>query len=530
MKKMTVMENIIFAIRRIAASKTAMIISGTACAVPFVFESMFWLSWIMYIPIAVMFFDGSMNASAKAGRVFLFGYAYYFTGYLWISELYPLDFVGIGKFHSVLIIILALTAIPAIHAGMLVLSFVVCDFSAGKNKNWLKLIVFPCVFVFCEYLQSVGPLAFSWCRVSVAQTGCIAIVQSVSLVGSYFITYLVLLVNGFIAYGLLDKNMRKILLISAASLFLINFAFGVLRIAVMEQKTQNAQKFTAIALQGNIPSSEKWEGDSRDALNLYMNLAKSAVLSAKEENMPENTLILIPETALPFILRENGLTAQTISDFAKENDICFAAGAFSDMGESSGNSVYMFTPDGKMSEPYTKRHLVPFGEYLPYRSFFETFLPALAQMNVLSQDIYKATEASVFDIPFAKAGAVICYESIFPELCRETVGKGAQILLVSTNDSWFGDSGALRHHLANARLRAIENGVSVIRAANTGISALITPDGKAVKTLGANRRGFIKAQLPLKTTTTLYSLIGDVWLYLCVVIVMVSIYKKKKSV
>lgn len=529
MKKQTVMENIRFTIRRLATSKTAMIISGTACAVPFVFESMFLLTWIMYIPVAMMFFDESMRTASKAGRIFLFGYAYYLIGYSWISELYPLDFVGFDKLQSLFIIILALTVIPSIHSGMLVLSFCVCDYAAKKKDDLIKLVVFPCVFVICEYLQTLGALAFPWCRVPVAQTGCIALVQSASIFGSYFITYLALFVNGLCAYALLNKKTRKALLLLAAGLFLANFMFGAIRVSVMEKHMESAEKFTAIALQGNIPSGEKWDGDTRDMLNMYMNLAELSVQSAKNDKMSENMLLLIPETAFPYTLREGGKTANTISDFAKENGVCFAAGAFSDMGENSGNSVYMFTPDGKMSEPYTKRHLVPFGEYLPYRPFFETFLPSLAKMNILSSDIYRATDVYVFDIPFAKVGAVICYESIFPSLFRESVNDGAQIMLVSTNDSWFGKSGALRHHLSNAILRAVENGVPVIRAANTGISALITPVGEVIETLGINQRGFIIAQLPLKQTTTLYSVIGEVWLYLCGVIVIISAIKKKKS-
>ena len=234
----------------------------------------------------------------------------------------------------------------------------------------------------------------------------------------------------------------------------------------------------------------------------------------------------MPETAFPFTLREDSKYAKALSEFTANNGVYLAAGAFSDESVGSGNGVFMFSHEGKMSKPYLKQKLVPFGEFLPYRSFFETFVPVLAEINILSEDVVAGTKNVIFETYAGNVGTLICYESIFPEICRKSVNDGAEIIIVSTNDSWFGSSGALRHHLAASSLRAIENNVPVIRSANTGISALIRPDGNVIKMLGANKTGFVCSELPVGSGETLYSKVGDVWLYACKLYVLCGLILK----
>lgn len=310
-------------------------------------------------------------------------------------------------------------------------------------------------------------------------------------------------------------------------LLLLNLAFGQARLAYMDKKLDEADVFTGIALQGNVPSSAKWSLSNKETAERYLILAKEAVNAADKNAFGGERIIVMPETAFPFTLRDNSKYAKALSEFTANNGVYLAAGAFSDEAEGSGNGVFMFSPDGKMSKPYLKQKLVPFGEFLPYRSFFETFVPVLAEINILSEDVVAGSEASVFETASGGVGAIICYESIFPEICRKSVNDGADIIIVSTNDSWFGSSGALRHHLAASSLRAIENFVPVIRSANTGISALIRPDGKVVEMLGANKTGFVCSELPKGIGETLYSKVGDVWLYACMLYVVGCLILKR---
>lgn len=503
---------------RFAFTKTASILSGIACAVPFIFENAFLLSFIMYVPIFFLFFMAEkLKESGKKLyiRVFLYGFFFYATGYIWLAELYPLDFAGFTKPEALGVIVFALTAIPAIHSLLLTVSFAVCRMCTKESADAFKIAVFPCIFVFNEFLQTLGPLAFPWCRVSIAQSNFLPFIQSASLLGSYFITYIVLLINAFIGYAFVNKAFAKKSLTLAISVFVLNTAFGVIRLAAFDRSTE---KITAVSLQGNLSSSAKWSGSTDDMAKLYLDLADEALMEAKENGYAGKTVMLMPETALPVVVTEVSKYGRMFSQFSDENDVILAVGAFSVIDENSANSVFVFDESGKVSEPYMKRTLVPFGEYMPYRDLFCAIVPSLAEINMLSSDLYAGTDTEIFDTSAGSLGAVICYESVFPSLCRDSVCDGAEILLVATNDSWFGKSGALRHHLAASRIRAIENNVPVIRAANTGISALINPDGSFEKTLGADVRGYIAAELYTGKGKTLYTHIGDVILLVCLAI------------
>lgn len=512
-----IMKNVFFVIQRILALKKAMIISGIVCAIPFVFENLYLVSWFMYIPCALCFFDESMSNKKATTRAFLFGFGYYFLGYSWLFELYPLDFAGFTNAQSILIIIIALTLVPAIHSGIFALCFGVLRAVFVKRNAVLKIIAFPCVIVFTEFLQSIGPLAFPWCRVSVAQGANLAILQITSLFGSYFIAYIVLLVNTLLVFAIKNKKSRKRLVILAVCVFLVNYIFGSVRLSVLSDKLETTEKITAVALQGNISSKDKWGKSATETVELYMGLAEKGMKEIEDKQYKGEVIFVIPETAFPFTLKENSKTAQKVKAFCEENDVSFAVGAFSDEEQGSANSVFVFTPDGEISEPYKKQILVPFGEYLPYRPVFETFLPVLTEINMLSEDVVAGKESIVTATPAGRVGTLICYESIFPPLCRQSVINGAEVILISTNDSWFENSSALRHHETNAVIRAIENNIPVIRAANTGISAIIRPDGKIVAEMGADIAGYVLSNVPKGTGETLYTITGDIILYLCIV-------------
>ena len=501
-------------LEKMSESKSASLISGIVCAIPFVFEQTFFLSFIMYIPLFYLFLNNEKKMSIYL-RVFLYAFGFYLSGYSFLCELYPLDFAGLTPFEAVGVIAFALTAVPSIHAGILTACFALCR-SLSKNSVYaVKIAVFPCVIVFCEYLQTIGPLAFPWCRVSIAQSSFLPFVQSASLFGSYFTAYIVLLINALLAYSIMNKSLRRIMTAAAIAVFAVNTAFGCIRLSLNKEA---GEKITAIALQGNMSSSEKWSGSVSEMVDVYISLSDKALLYAKENGLPDETVVLVPETAIPVTITEKSKYKTLFSDYADKNNISFAVGAFNIVDGISANSVFMFDEEGTMHKPYNKRIRVPFGEYLPYREVFTAIVPALAEINMLSEDLYEGKEPVVFETSAGKTTPVICYESVFPSVCRASVNKGAEILLVSTNDSWFGTSAALKHHLAASRIRAIENNVPVIRAANTGVSAIINADGTISDILGAEKRGYAVSEVSKGAGNTLYSVMGDVFVLICLVL------------
>ncbi len=501
-----------------AASKRILLTSGIVCAIPFVFPYAAILSWFCYVPLAIYFIQASDRHSLGAFfiRFFLFGYGFYTVGYLWLGELYPLDFVGFDTVQSVCVLLLAIIVVPAIHAALLACSAAGCRLMCKQLSSSWKLFAFPCVIVLAEYLQSLGALAFPWCRVFVTQAAFPVLLQGASLFGSYSITFLVILCSALIGYAIIKRTYRKLCLCLATALFFGNAIFGFLRLDHLNHEFAKPEHatFGAAVLQGNIPSGEKWNGNVSDMYERYIKLSDQAISALNDQGIStETSLILLPESALPVTLYETSRYTQAFKDYVNQTNANLAVGAFSDQEGLSGNAVYLFSPPALMSKPYIKQHLVPFGEYLPYRAFFERFIPPLAEISVFSEDLAFGNDPALFDTPLGQVGTLICYESIFGEICRQSVLEGAEIILVSTNDSWFGSSGALRHHLAQAQMRAIENNVPILRAANTGISALIRPDGRIYSSLGADQTGYLAGSLPYGTGDTLYTSIGDAILY-----------------
>jgi apolipoprotein N-acyltransferase len=126
-------------------------------------------------------------------------------------------------------------------------------------------------------------------------------------------------------------------------------------------------------------------------------------------------------------------------------------------------------------------------------------------------------ESSVWQGDGVMFGYLICFDSIYDSLARESVRNGAEIIMISTNDSWFGDSVGTRMHSAQAKLRAVENGRSVVRAANTGISSVITPDGETLALIPADEEGQICVNVPVSDNMTLYTKIGNLFAYICII-------------
>lgn len=264
-------------------------------------------------------------------------------------------------------------------------------------------------------------------------------------------------------------------------------------------------------LQGNISSSEKWKISLDDIMSEYEGLCHKAAEEGAQ-------LIIWPETALPFTMENNPSRTARLSALARECDADLLVGLFTldDSGEKQ-NSLVLFRRDGTVSdEIYSKRHLVPFGEYLPLRRLITTVIPPLAQVAMLDDDLTPGADSGLIHWDGTTLGSLICFDSIYEQLTRSSVLDGAELIVLSTNDSWFGDSAALRMHCSHDQLRAIESGRTILRSANTGISAIISADGTMSEQLEDNTQGYIVADVRSSTSRTLYMTIGNIVVYLAI--------------
>ena len=159
---------------------------------------------------------------------------------------------------------------------------------------------------------------------------------------------------------------------------------------------------------------------------------------------------------------------------------------------------------------------MPFGEYVPMRDVIVTLIPPLAEISMLEEDLTPGRDSALFESEWGRIGSLICFDSIYEQLTLDSVRDGAGLMLISSNDSWFMDSAAVYQHQAQAQLRAIESGRSFVRSANTGISSVITARGELLALIDPLTEGYAVSSVPTHSGATLYTVVGNLWVYLCI--------------
>jgi len=263
----------------------------------------------------------------------------------------------------------------------------------------------------------------------------------------------------------------------------------------------------AVVVQGNIEQELKWTPDmGRKTLMIYEDLTRQTLVDGKSD------LIVWPETAIPYYFEQDGAHQSWLRNINTQMQapIIFGAPAFrnQDGRRALFNRAYVAV-DGKLIDHYDKSHLVPFGEYVPLeRLFFFVDKMVTGIGNFQPGGGRHPVSTGMLD-----AGVFICYESVYPGEVREFVAAGSEVLVQLTNDGWFGPTAAPHQHLAMSRLRALENGVPLLRAANTGISAIVRADGQMIAEAAYGTRKSLRAEVP-RGAPTPYARYGWIWTWL----------------
>ncbi|WP_193366681.1 apolipoprotein N-acyltransferase [Pelagibius marinus] len=288
------------------------------------------------------------------------------------------------------------------------------------------------------------------------------------------------------------------------------WGFGAWRLAAAPARGSDVVAEVRLRLvQPSIPQALKWRADRKAA-----NLRLQAELSLAP-GYEDRTLIIWPETAVPYLLAAEPRLREELADIVPPGAFLVSGAPRVDPADPQGkiwNALHALDGQGAIVATYDKTHLVPFGEYTPLRS-----LLGLAKLTAGSRDFSAGEGLKTLTLPGLPAfSPLICYEIIFPGAVKAAAGTAAppRWLLNLTNDAWFGDSSGPYQHFAAARLRAVEEGLPVIRAANNGISAVIDSYGRVIDRINLNDRGIIDAYLPeAATERTPYSYAGNI-LYL----------------
>lgn len=298
-------------------------------------------------------------------------------------------------------------------------------------------------------------------------------IQGVNLVGAYGFSALLAMGAAWLAPAATDAEGSKARPatgpLAALACFALLAAYGL---GTIDHMSEPSGVFSAALIQGNVDQSVKWSPENQeDTLRKYVALSQSA-LSRKPD------ILLWPETAMPFYLQEQSPLAAKVRNFARQVALPLVTGApgferRSGRDFSIFNSAFLVCPDGTVNQ-YDKQHLVPFGEYAPLGQdipILETLLQGVGSFT-------PGMRTAPLRFGRVAMGMLICYESIFPELAQKRVDDGANVLVNLSNDAWFGRSAAPVQQLELAALRAVEQGRSLVRATNTGISAVIDAKGR----------------------------------------------------
>ena len=397
---------------------------------------------------------------------------------------------------------------------------------AGNNPvSRRALVLSPFVWVAIE-LARTRISGFPWDLLGVTQVDNIPLARVATVTGVYGVSFEIMVVNVAVAAALLlhrDRVRRKkrnsLLLASVA-------AIVVLQAGRLVNPPALPSDHVARLVQENIPAVEGSDWTEEYFKTTLKDLTALSLTTPNGERARRYDLIVWPESPAPFYTTDPTFR-DAISNIARESQAWVLAGGLGIRNASQTprqatevyNSASLISPSGDWVGRYDKVHLVPFGEYVPFKRVF-AFAGGLTKEV---GDFARGTSRAPLDAGGTKLGVFICYESIFPDEVRRSAANGAQVFVNISNDGWYGDSGAYAQHLKQARMRAVENARWLLRDTNTGVTASIDPYGRIVARVPRKVRTVLNASYAVSNVTTLYTRHGDWFAYLCAIISVVAL-------
>jgi apolipoprotein N-acyltransferase len=377
----------------------------------------------------------------------------------------------------------------------------------------------PILWVALDFIRARLFTGFPWQDLAYSQYQTPLLIQTADLLGHSGVTFLIVLANVLLvtmASAGRGGRLRPTPAAAAATAFALLLAgvvYGGLRQQQLQNEIQTAAKWPVTVVQGNIPQDQKWTPAAlHHTVDTYIDLSRQALAHRRSE------LLVWPETALPFHPQENPLFEEVLGQLVQPASVKLLTGA--PHREWAGkellyyNSAMLISGSGLITGIYNKQHLVPFGEYIPLRRLLPFSTPLVETVG----DFTPGSSSSPVSCDGVKIGVLICFESIFPELGRRQTEQGASLLVIITNDAWFGRSSAPWQHLSMAVLRAVENRRAVARAANTGVSAFVDPLGRLTATSNLFEPAFLTEDLPLLAGDSFYVRYGHFFPLTCLLL------------
>lgn len=450
-----------------------------------------------------------------------FGFGYFVFGLFWVGEAF---LVEAEKFAWLLP--LAVTLLPA----GLALFFAAAAFVSHQfwTKGVSRLFVLSVAFGAAEWLRGNILTGLPWNTLGYALTQPLPVMQLVSLVGVTGLTFVVVMlaVSPLVLASEAAREkqpVRSALVGGVCTIVFLIFAYAYGSIRMASSDTENVPNVQLRLVQPAIAQKDKWAPAKRS--DIFFGLLELSKTNAEgqTDDLKNTTHVIWPEAAIPFLVLRTPTALKEIAKMLPENAQLLTGALRYGQGVTSAtpadqrevfNSLMVLNSDGLLVGMSDKTHLVPFGEYLPFRTLLNAI--GLRRLTKLrgSFSAGKTPRALVGVAGLPPVAALICYEAIFPEEIVQT-GERPGVLLNVTNDAWFGDLTGPRQHFHQNRIRAVEQGVPLVRVANNGISAVVDPYGRLSGVLALNQRGTVDVKLPRALSQTLYGALGD-WLALAI--------------
>ncbi len=346
----------------------------------------------------------------------------------------------------------------------------------GNAPVGIALVAIPCLWVGLDWVRSLLFSGFPWMDLGYGLWRFPVLVQFVDVVGHFGVSFLLLLTNTLIVL-MIKRGLRSsiALFVPYCGLIILIGCYSVYSWNTISVTMEEGERARVGVVQGNIDQSKKWlPEEQQKTVMTYLELTQK-IPSQKQLDM-----VVWPETALPFYPINTPLELPIISFLRTKNYAVLTGSPWYEIIDRQKrlinyyNGAFLYLEDGSKGGNYFKSHLVPYGEYVPFKKFF----PFLAPLVEAVGDFTLGKVEEPLQQKNIRSGVLICFESIFPDIARKWVKSGANILVNLTNDAWYGKSSAPYQSLAMTVFRAIETRRSIVRAANTGVSGFIDPLGR----------------------------------------------------
>jgi len=425
------------------------------------------LAWIGLVPLFLI-----VARKAQPWRCFLLGWLFgtvFFYGSCYWLTYSMIHFGGIPAWLAFVLLLpgaALLGTFPAVFTLALALAI--------RKWGTAALFLAPLLWSALDWgrLETTGQL---WNSIGYSQAYQTLLIQTARWGGVYAVGFLIVFVNAAIAFALLKRSARALLITTGAILLAAGLILLANRTSTFRPwGIKNEAEAIVVAIQPNVPVEiVKSDEDMRKLTTRHLEMSESALRQLPDDGKPR--LVIWPESPMNFAYGGDSQLREMIATFAKANNTAVLLNS-QEVAPNDGiyNSALLINQQGSLVAQYDKIRLLPFGEYVP----LPQWLPGAGLIRALVGDFTPGTKYGLMPVGPVRAGVFICIESAYPSIARRFTTEGADVLINISNDGYLGPTAVMRQHLANAVFRAVENGRPLLRVTNTGITAFITPAGE----------------------------------------------------